>query len=252
MTRKNSLLATASGIAAAAAGSSGAHAADMALKAPPRAPVAAPSWAGWYIGLSAGAAWERMTDDPVSPYATSVISNGAPTSVRGTAFIGGGEIGYNFQTGNIVYGLEADLSGLSGSFTKLLPPGVTDDGAGSSSRITWLSTVRARLGTTLGTSDWLAYVTGGLAVGGVKNTFAFGDTSAQNFVNFKSTSKTQAGWTAGGGIQHMLTPHWIIGLEALYVDLGNSHYAIAPQGPTKSTTFHNTAAILRAKLDYKF
>ena len=59
MTRhKGYLLATASGVAAAAA-SGGAQAADMAMKAPPPpAPVAAPSWAGFYVGLNTGAAWQ--------------------------------------------------------------------------------------------------------------------------------------------------------------------------------------------------
>jgi outer membrane immunogenic protein len=249
MTQNKYLLATASGVAVAAA-AGGAQAADMAVKARPPVPVAAPTWAGLYIGASAGAAWERMSDDPVSPYSTFVVGNGAPTSVRGTAFIGGAEIGYNWQNGNIVYGLEADISGLGGGFTNVLGPTVPSDGAGSSSRIKWLDTVRGRLGITLG-NDSLAYVTGGLAVGGVNNSFNFGDPPAPAFMNNKSVSKTQVGWTVGGGLQHMITPHWIVGIEALYVDLGKSSVSYNIQAP-KTTSFRNTAAITRVKLDYKF
>ncbi len=211
---------------------------------------AAISWAGWYVGLNAGVASERMTADPVSPYAPFVVGNGAPTSLNSASFIGGGQIGYNWQNGIYVYGLEADFSGLSGGHSNFLPAGVASDGAGVSSRISWLSTVRGRAGVTVNNNS-LVYVTGGVAFGGVKNAFNFGDTSAPDFVNNKSVSKTRVGWTVGGGFEHMLTSHWIVGLEGLWVDLGKSTYTINIQ-TTKTTTFNNRAAIGRLKLDYRF
>ena len=250
MTRKKFLLATASSVSAVSA-FGGAHAADMALKAPP-APVATPSWAGWYVGASVGAAWERTTSTSNSSYGVDEIADGAlPTSVRGTSFIGGGEIGYNWQSGNVVFGLEADLSGLGGSFSNR-NFATTATGAGIISQMNWLSTVRARLGTTVG-PDWLAYVTGGLAVGQVKNTMNFGDPGAIFIVNNKSVTKTRTGWTVGGGLEHMLTSHWIIGAEVLFVDLGTSSVTFSQGGQgAKTSTFHNKAAIGRLKLDYKF
>ena len=253
MTRhKGYLLATASGVAAAAA-SGGAQAADMAMKAPPPpAPVAAPSWAGFYVGLNAGAAWQSMSADPVSPYATTVLSGGAPTSMHYTNFIGGGQIGYNWQSGIYVYGIEADFSGLSGGHTNLHPDASGKVPWGVSSKMKWLSTVRGRLGVTLN-NDSLVYLTGGVAFSEVQNSFQFGDPDALSFVNNKSVNKTLVGWAFGGGIEHMLTSHWIVGVEAMYVGL--PHSSITENNPgnrSKTTTFKNDAVIARLKVDYKF
>src|SRR3974390_2087038 len=99
MKYKGFLLATAGGLAVAPM----AQAADMLVKAPPPPPP--PSWTGWYIGANVGAAWQNMKDN--SSYGSRV------THLDGSTFIGGGQIGYNFQHGNSVFGIEADISGLS-------------------------------------------------------------------------------------------------------------------------------------------
>src|SRR5207248_8093531 len=88
--------------AAAVAGISGANAADMALKAPPLAP--APSWAGWYIGGQIGTALVDITRW------NSDFGYVSDYSGKKTVWTGGGQIGYNWQRGNFVYGLEVDVS----------------------------------------------------------------------------------------------------------------------------------------------
>ncbi len=104
------LAGAASIVVAPIVGIAASHAADMPLKAPQPAPVATPMWAGWYVGLSAGGAWE-------SNYFDCVNCTDFPAQVDGThkgsAFIGGGQIGYNWQQGMFVYGLEGDISGLT-------------------------------------------------------------------------------------------------------------------------------------------
>ena len=109
------LLATVS----AAAFSTCASAADLPARMPVKAPVPAAvvwNWTGFYIGVHAGAAWNDAAftdigDDIPSP-------NRAPLGTEfwkphRAGFAGGGQIGYNFQSGNVVYGLEADFSGVS-------------------------------------------------------------------------------------------------------------------------------------------
>jgi len=69
-------------------------AADMALKAPPPAP--SDPWAGWYIGANVGGSFGRATD-------TSTYAGGVPfgaTSSRLDGILGGGQIGYNWQSGS--------------------------------------------------------------------------------------------------------------------------------------------------------
>jgi outer membrane immunogenic protein len=249
MRRKGYLLATASGVAAAAA-AGGAQAADMGLpaKALPLPPPPAASWAGWYVGLHAGVNWQNASN--------STTYEDAPLGIttHTTGFIGGGQIGYNWQDGNFVFGLEADISGLSGTgstVTRLLND---DTKSGFSNRIRWLNTDRIRMGLAVGNT--MAYVTAGLAVGGVKNSLnlpSVGSDCAGGICN-KSESKTRVGWAAGGGVEHILwNSNWTVGLEALFVDLGESSLGSPPNRTGgKTTKFSNQAVIGRLRLNYKF
>jgi outer membrane immunogenic protein len=229
------LLATAAtGAALAPAAGPGAIAADMPVKARP--PVVVPaSWAGFYIGAHAGVAWQRAHNS--SPY---LIDDGVGRTTK-AGFIGGGQIGVNFQSGNIVYGLEGDISGLSGKGTATGAP----EGYTASNQIRWLATIRPRLG--VATGNTLIYGTGGVAIGGVRNNVRY-----HSFTNgVTSESKTRVGWTAGGGIEHMWTRNWTIALEGLYVDLGRKVQNNV-EGPLKTTSFSNKAVIGRVKANYKW
>ena len=233
MKYKGFLLATAGGVAAA----SGAQAADLPVKAPQLKSSPAASWEGFHLGVNAGIAWQRATAE----YA----AGGNFIVGRRASFIGGGQIGYNWQSGNYVYGLEADISGLSKGPTV---PGTK--GNALEANINWLSTLRGRAGW-LVSSDTLVYATGGLAVGGVKNTFApDGLLSSQSSITKKSVSKTAVGWTVGGGLENKLSQNWTIGFEGLYVDLGKTTGTGSVS--SKVGKFSNTAAIGRLKLNYNF
>jgi len=241
MAKKGFLIATSAGFAAAAA-MPGAQAADMPIKAPRYVEPAA-NWAGWYIGAHAGAAWQKSDVNSNASFFDG--KNEEPfssASISKTGFIGGGQIGYNWQHGNFVFGLEADGSGLSGRASAT----VGSDAATYSSRIDWLSTVRARFGLAVG--DTMAYMTAGVAFGGVKNSvtlFPLGDSVSY------SSSKTKTGWAVGGGVEHMLSRNWTIGLEGLFVDLGKSQFSNKLED-TKTSKFQNQAIIGRVKLNYKF
>jgi outer membrane immunogenic protein len=231
MGKRGFLIATSAGLAAAAA-VPGAQAADMPIKAPRYIEPAA-SWAGWYIGAHAGAAWQQTS-------ANILFENEFPSgnTFSNTGFIGGGQIGYNWQHGNFVFGLEGDISGLSGK-NSLLSGG--SNTYGFSSEIRWLSTVRGRFGLAVG--DTMAYATAGVAFGGVRNTVFDGDGGYSN-------SKTKVGWAVGAGVEHMLSRNWTIGLEGLFVDLGRS--SVTGCSDCKTTRFNNQAVIGRLKLNYKF
>jgi outer membrane immunogenic protein len=131
----------------------GASAADMPVKAPVyKAPVVAPpyNWTGFYIGLNVGGSWGHQDNDLVTvPGGVTLFSN----SDNLDGFIGGGQIGYNWQADQWVFGLEADFQGSSqksdGSFV-LLPiagvavvPGLT---AAYTDKLEWFGTVRGRIG----------------------------------------------------------------------------------------------------------
>jgi outer membrane immunogenic protein len=162
MGKKGFLIATSAGFAAAAA-MPGAQAADMPVKAP-RYIEQPPSWAGWYIGGNVGGIWQQnsaSTSCNFSCYENVGLARD-PNTFSKSGFIGGGQIGYNWQHGNFVFGIEGDISGVSNKNT-----GERQKATGYqySSRISWLSTVRGRFGLAVG--DTMAYMTAGVAFGGV-------------------------------------------------------------------------------------
>jgi outer membrane immunogenic protein len=239
---KSYLLTRTAGIAVAPmigmAGASVANSADMAVKAPPPPPVAAPSWAGLYIGLNAGGASEQ------SYYNDPNASNYTPSTRSASVFIGGAQIGYNWQSGNFVYGLEGDFSGLSKPSSTYFGDNANDSNTSYGSHVPWLATVRGRLGVTVGDGNTLLYGTGGAAIARVTARQTEGSS-----VEAHDYSSTRVGWAAGGGIERMIAPHWTVGVEGLFVDLGS--YSQGANGKCCATV-HDKLLIGRFKLNYKF
>lgn len=244
-------------------------AADLSTKAPPIAPVAVYNWTGFYAGLNVGGVWANTDID----YTASLFGfSGAPGAaflnagtsgrLKTSGFTGGGQVGYNYQTGAVVWGLEADLNytGLSGTrFIALnfAPIGVNiTDPFTQTMQSNWLATFRGRLG--YATGPLLFYATGGLAVANVSYTdFAF--FPASNSINAASSSSTRTGWTVGGGAEWMIAPKWSVKAEYLYVDLGNTTYtstnSVLNVAPNLATITHDhrlTENIGRVGFNYKF
>jgi outer membrane immunogenic protein len=233
------------------AGSFGSQAADLPMKAAPMA-VPTVSWTGFYAGVHGGAVWQQahLSDDYTGfPGVTPSDSGG----------IAGGQIGYNWQNGNTVYGLEVDGSWVSGK------PNASSYGYGYngndygtvSSKIEWLSTVRGRLGLAVGNA--MVYATGGLAIGGVKTGITLWHCQGCDDSQSVSNTNTQVGWTVGAGAEHKWSPNLSFGLEGLFVDLGKKTVALpgskhnALNGDNNmNVTTRNQAFIGRVKANYKF
>jgi outer membrane immunogenic protein len=195
----------------------------MPVKAPPPPPAPVYSWTGFYVGLNAGGTFGGDSNVALpsvdfgptpSGFAAAQSIGAFPTSlnVKETGFIGGGQIGYNWQFNQFVAGFETDIQGASakGSSTASLfnpaPPLVNFSApvggtASVSRRLDYLGTVRARLG--YAADNVLFYVTGGLAYGETKLSYAgtIGFPSALTVVlaAAASTNKTSAGGTVGAG-----------------------------------------------------
>jgi outer membrane immunogenic protein len=235
-----------------------AMAADMPLKAPPQ-PIVTCNWCGFYIGANAGYAWSHdsmtTTSTPTPDAALGVVpgvtegiaalSAGAVPIGHSNGFIGGVQAGYNWQTGNFLAGLEADIQGLShsgggGAITQtvvVVGTPVTSTQAGAAS-VSYLGTLRGRLGI-VANPNWLLYVTGGLAYGGVKANDSIVQTGTNGFsgAGFGSLSTTRAGWALGAGTEWMFAPKWSVKAEYLHYDLGTASFGSAPAGTPASTFF---------------
>jgi outer membrane immunogenic protein len=242
-----------------------ANAADMAVKAmPPPAPIW--NWTGFYIGGSIGGIWNdtRVDDYPTGCFITSVTcGGGAPVNpirsdsirLNDSRFIGGGQAGFNWQSGRFVGGVEGDISwtGINQTAitTKILTaPLVGSMVHGDAMKQDWLATLRGRAGFTV-TPSFLVYATGGLA---------FGHVQAASAVAFTATAdtyagaydETRAGWTIGGGGEWMIAPKWSIKAEYLYVDLGKQTVNLACTAPGICTSPPQVAPGATYAADYRF
>ncbi|NEW94987.1 outer membrane beta-barrel protein [Rhodopseudomonas sp. BR0M22] len=193
------------------------------------------NWAGLYIGGNFGGATARNRTTSIGPW--NEAFNLAPDG-----FTGGGQIGYNFQAANWVFGAEADFQGSTQKDQRTAVLGPT---AFYDAKMPWFGTVRGRIGYSIG--DTLLYGTAGYAYGNLKTNIL---STAGSF----SYNKTKGGWAAGAGIETpfqlfgLLGPNWTTKTEYLYVDLGSVDYPFATAVNTTKVTEH----ILRTGINYHF
>jgi outer membrane immunogenic protein len=254
-----------------------AFAADLPVKVRPVAPVVVYNWTGFYVGGNVGYSWGRATTDQtdvasttsvtrlfrgVTPPANEIIGDGSVVGVPGIfpltttlgaggatstranvkGFIGGGQLGYNMQSGAFVYGIETDFqwSGEKGSDLVCAGTCALGTAFGSAEHsLKWFGTLRGRLGF-LPTERILLYATGGLAYGRIDASYLSG------FSGFPllggSTSTTRVGWTVGAGVEGAIDSNWTWKAEYLYMDLGSyaANLGTGTVGPVTTTTFVTT------------
>jgi outer membrane immunogenic protein len=206
---------------------------------PPRAPatyvpVAAPvyNWGGVYVGINGG--WGFGSSNwTAGGGCVGACSTGSFSTDGGLI---GGTIGANFQTGQLVFGIEADadwsdINGSSAATNAVCPSCQT--------RNDWLGTVRGRIGYAF---DRVLFFGSG---GG-----AFGDVKAAA-PGFGSQDSTEFGWTAGAGLEYAFSDSLTAKIEYLFVDLENaSCTTVCGGGFPVAVSFNSN--IVRAGINYKF
>ena len=192
-------------------------------KAPAYVAPIAYNWTGFYLGINGGYGFGNSSFSG-TPGTGNFDVNGGMV---------GGTLGYNWQAGQMVYGLETDID-----WSNIL--GSAACGAFScETRNNYLGTARGRIG--YAADRWLPYITGGLA---------YGDVEAR-VPGIGSASDTRVGWTVGGGLEYALAQNWTVKAEYLYVDLGKFDCAAACGGtPPDNVDFRSH--VVRAGLNYKF
>jgi outer membrane immunogenic protein len=191
--------------AAFAALSAPALAADLPGRGAP-GPIGVPvysfQWTGFFFGGQIGYGWggNRFTE-------VGVVGANARTNMNG--LLGGLHLGANWQTGNVVFGIEGDieLSGYKGSSVVAAPFTVM---TGHRADVDWQGSARARLGYAFDRA--MVYVTGGLAVGNIDTTYLVPAATA--------TSTTRVGYAVGAGLEYAFTQNWTARGEYRYTDFG--------------------------------
>jgi outer membrane immunogenic protein len=269
-------------------------AADLPLrKTPVIAPPPPPIWTGFYAGLNAGynfgtngnietqswaGNWTTPAGVPVVPAAGPLALGGVGYNgdISQSGFIGGGQIGYNYQySSSVLLGAEADIQGSAirgqsySSGAAATGPGIFDkipvfNGANGSTEVQggvdWLGTVRGRIGY-LWTPTLLVYGTGGLSYGSthanVEQSAFEQSASGSSFLQAPwfgggNQNKILTGWTAGGGAEWMFTQNWSLKAEALYWDLGRQNIQTNAIGVSPlSGTIANNLALGRTSVSYQ-
>jgi outer membrane immunogenic protein len=184
-------------------------------KAPPYVP--AYTWNGFYIGVNGGGAWGTSQWDSLGSFNTS-------------GGLVGGTVGYNYQVGHAVFGVEGDIDWAD----------IQGSTVGGETKDSWLSTVRGRLG--YAADRFMPYITAGGAFGDIQ-------ASAPGLAN---SSATNAGWTVGGGLEFSVVPNVTLKAEYLYVDLGKFNCAGSCLAGAGTDNVSFTTNIVRAGLNYHF
>ena len=226
-------------VALVALGTASAVAADLPARTYTKAPVyAAPvyNWTGFYAGVHIGAAFGG--DDG----ATTNIP-GLVTSNRDAAFLGGGQIGADYQFApNWLVGIEGQISGLSNSdrnFTTV--DGVLRD------RSDWLASVTGRLGYTWGPG--LIYAKGGVAFRDDGN-FAF---TVANLATPFVIGRETTGWTVGGGLEYMFAPAWSAKVEYQYYNFGDTNFSTVAGSTTPAAfSYKDDLHTVKVGVNYHF
>ena len=211
-------------VAFAALGTSVAGAADMPVKAPPPPPVPIFSWTGFYVGGNIGGGWSRNT------WTDTILLTSFNNGGNNGAFIGGGQVGVNYQVNNFVIGAEWDFDWAANhnNGSGVVTPGGDVIGVNVNNR--WITTLAARFG--LAVDHWLFYGkagggwvgNNGLTVTDLTTGFSFTCGTASTLTT--NCGRSTGGWLVGAGFEYAFTNNWTVKLEYDYLGLGNRTFVI--------------------------
>lgn len=240
-------------------------------------------WTGYYVGANVGAVWGRsdvisgqgvpfpvFTNAPGSiPFLITPAQIGTWPGVTGSAsgVLGGGQAGYNWQSGQVVWGVEADFDGTglheksSSVLSRTSVSGTQTVTANFSANVDWIGTFRGRVG--YAWDRFMVYGTGGLAVAGTRLDTAYAEVQPATLTapapTTASSSNVTPGWTAGIGGEWAIDQAWSAGLEYRHTELATSGYnlgivdaALIPFVGTTQGTAHFTTDAVTARLNWHF
>jgi outer membrane immunogenic protein len=221
----------------------------MESKSVASAPAPACDWTGFYIGLQAG----------VGNYESNVTDNeyffgfdtAHSTDING---LFGGQLGYNWQKGAIVFGVEADGAWANFDAHNTANPAGLGDYFKRGSEIDFLGTVRGRVG--LAYENVLVYVTGGVAFADGERHARYNEDGAniatEEYADWKADD-FRVGVVGGVGVEYMATCNWTVKAETLFAAFGeDTAHDSSGQNPDFTYTFQDQVWMVRLGLNYKF
>jgi len=238
---------------------SSASAADLAVKARSAAPSPVWDWTGFYAGVHAGAGWgttESTLTSISAPGIPAVIFNLPIAQNSRSGFLGGGQVGYNFQSGWAVFGVQADVAGLD---VKGTTPCLTV--LSCTAKSDWLATATGRIGGIVADKT-LVYAKGGAAWLHTTHTVTIpaavlGGLGAGSS---SSVATSSFGWLLGLGAEYAFSPNWSAFLEYDYIEFDKKSAVLdlstlgglGAGAVTGNVDFKNKLSIAKIGVNYKF
>jgi outer membrane immunogenic protein len=209
------------------------------------------NWTGFYIGAHVGYGWGSKDWDQTFTSGAFLLDRSV-SSNKPEGFLGGGQIGVNWQTGQWVLGLEAD-----GSWTDANDCGVGHfrfPAYNGCDQVNWYATATARVGVAMDRA--LFYVKGGAAFAGEEHNLTFTNPAGVRTVTTDTPSDTRFGWTAGAGIEYAVAPNWSVKAEYNFMDFGTQNYtfnyAANPAGLVERWDISQQVHIAKVGINYRF
>jgi len=231
-----------------------------ALAAPP--PVF--NWTGFYVGGHIGAIVEhgQLSNLPPGGFFLGPPVPTPSIDFQADGFLGGGQLGYNWQWTNWVAGVEGDISAShlsnSGPFNIVTTGIVSSTTAGTAEfRSDPFITVRGRFGYAAG--NLLFYGTGGFAwarerlsaTGTTQSCIIiFGCGPLTSFAS--SDAHWVGGWAAGAGVDYAFAPNWFVRIEYLRIDVGTHNFSVDPNLSGTRLPLASHFDVARFGLNYRF
>ena len=213
-------------------------AADMRLPASPAPPPLAYTWTGFYLGAHMGSAWTNSEW-------TTVGVPGTDASIDAAGFIGGAQIGLDYQfASRLVIGIEGDFTG--STMSKSVNGCFIDPAQTCTIKNRWTALLTGRLGYAFDSS--LFYVKGGAAWGNFNYENPDPVSAGETF----SANQTRTGWTIGGGWEYAFTPNWSAKVEYNFVDFGNENVTLVGPITSFAENIKNDIHQVKLGVNYRF
>jgi outer membrane immunogenic protein len=204
------------------------------------------NWTGLYVGMNGGYGTNHSEISDVQ-FGTGVLypypDEGGKFKMMGSLI--GGQLGYNYQWDQVVFGLEADLdyTHKKGTYAFPEPNPINLNG-----KIQAIGTARARLGYAF--DKVLVFATGGIAYATTKATL----TSVAPPVVTASSTKAYTGFAVGGGVEYALSQNWIVKADYLHINFGKQSNAYLFTGGVAEAVADTSLKtdLFRIGLNYKF
>jgi len=193
------------------------------------------SWTGAYAGVQGGYSWGN---DRVSRFLNG-NGVGATSSYSTDSALGGGHVGFNYQFGSIVLGIEGDAEAVNAR------GGYSDAGVTGRVQRDWQGSVRGRIGYAF--DRFMIYGTGGAA-------FTEFDYRVLNPATGlgERMQNSATGWNIGAGVNFAFTDNLILGAEYRYTDYGKVDHLGRGAVPGLVSELEPKLHTVRASVAYKF